>query len=127
MATNQENAQENSQDRDAPDTNPPADDTSAREVARGLTIMRGIIRDRDRGVVYNLAWNADNQVIGPNAAKLTSYLGTLVRMHIPISVPKWNMRCEVLQDKKDMIWAELKVSYMVVVIILTIMCLNYLY
>ncbi|XP_058741714.1 uncharacterized protein LOC131614102 [Vicia villosa] len=49
MASNQEN----SQDRDAPDTNPPAD-TLAREVARGITIMRGIIRDRDKGLIYNL-------------------------------------------------------------------------
>ena len=121
MASNQEN----SQDTNAPDTNAP--DTSERDVTRGITIMRGIIRDRDRGLTYNVAWNDDDQLIGSNAAKLTSYIGTLVRMHIPISTPKW--KSESLDEGKEKIWTEIKVPYMVVVIcfILTIMCLNYLY
>src|SRR3954471_17966642 len=119
MASNQENSQENSQDRDAPDTNPPPD-TSSKEVARGITIMKGIIRHRDQGLIYNLEWNSDNQPIGPNSAKLTSYIGTLVRLHIPVSVAKWNLKSKELDEKKYMIWDELKVSYMAVVIILTI-------
>src|SRR3954468_8215821 len=87
-----ENSQGNSQERDAqerdaPDTNAPPD-TEAKEVARGITIMKGIIRHRDQGLVYPLEWNSENQPIGPNSAKLTSYIGTLVRMHIPISVAK---------------------------------------
>src|SRR3954463_4311731 len=99
-----ENSQENSQERDAqqrdaPDTNAPPD-TSSKEVARGITIMKGVIRHRDQGLIYHLEWNSDNQPIGPNFAKLTSYIGTLVRMHIPVSVAKWNLKSEELDEKK---------------------------
>src|SRR3954465_907395 len=99
-----ENSQENSQERDAqergaPDTNAPPD-TSSKEVARGITIMKGIIRHRDQGLVYHLEWNSENQPIGPNSAKLTSYIGTLVRMHILVSVAKWNLKSEELDAEK---------------------------
>src|SRR3954469_19653314 len=108
-----ENSQENSQERDdqerdAPDTNAPPD-IEAKEVARGITIMKGIIRHRDQGLVYRLEWNSENQPIGPNSAKLTSYIGTLVRMHIPISVAKWNMKSDDLDGRKKAIWEELQV------------------
>ena len=79
MASNQEN----SQDANAPD------DTSEKDITRGITIMRGIIRDRDRGVTYNVDWNDEDQIIGSNASKLTSYIGTLVLMHILITTPRW--------------------------------------
>src|SRR3954464_8461504 len=102
------NSQENSQERDALDTNAPPD-TEAKEVARGITIMKGIIRHRDQGLVYLLEWNSENQPIGPNSAKLTSYIGTLVRMHIPVSVAKWNLKSEELDAKKKAIWEELQV------------------
>ncbi|XP_058725492.1 uncharacterized protein LOC131596766 [Vicia villosa] len=104
------NSQENSQERDAPDTNAPPD-TEAKEVARGITIMKGIIRHRDQGLVYPLEWNSENQPIGPNSAKLTSYIGTLVRMHIPISVAKWNMKSDDLDNKKKAIWEELQRTF----------------
>jgi len=108
-----ENSQENSQERDAqerdaPDTNAPPD-TEAKEVARGITIMKGIVRHRDQGLVYPLDWNSDKQAIGPNSAKLTSYIGTLVRMHIPVSTPKWTLKSKALDEKKDAIWDELQV------------------
>src|SRR4051812_35345073 len=108
-----ENSQGNSQERDAqerdtPDTNAPPD-TEAKEVARGITIMKGIIRHKDQGLVYRLEWNSENQAIGPNSTKLTSYIGTLVRMHIPVSVAKWNLKSLELDAKKKAIWDELQV------------------
>src|SRR3954463_6327837 len=103
-----ENLQENSQERVASDTNAPPD-TEAKEVARGITIMKGIVRHRDQGLVYPLDWNSDKQAIGPNSAKLTSYIGTLVRMHIPVSTPKWTLKSKALEEKKDAIWKELQV------------------
>src|SRR3954468_4737225 len=103
-----ENSQENSQERDAQDTNAPPD-TEAKEVARGITIMKGIVRHRDQGLVYPLDWNSDKQAVGPNSAKLTSYIGTLVRMHIPVSTPKWTLKSKALDEKKDAIWKELQV------------------
>src|SRR3954462_1282485 len=104
-----ENSQErDAQERDAPDANAPPD-TEAKEVARGITIMKGIVRHRDQGLVYPLDWNSDKQAIGPNSAKLTSYIGTLVRMHIPVSTPKWTLKSKALEEKKDAIWKELQV------------------
>ncbi|XP_058739115.1 uncharacterized protein LOC131611012 [Vicia villosa] len=92
------------------DTNAPPD-TEAKEVARGITIMKGIIRHRDQGLVYRLEWNSENQAIGPNSAKLTSYIGTLVRMHILVSVDKWNMKSLKLDAKKKAIWDELQRTF----------------
>ena len=125
MASNQDNS-ENVPQGDVPQDNVPQD-TSDNDITRGITIMRGIICDRDRGITYNVDWNNDDQLIGSNSAKLTSYIGTLVRMHIPIITPRWKKG--ELDEAKEKIWTEIKVSYMVVVIcfILTIMCLNYIY
>src|ERR1051325_4505081 len=89
-------------------------DTSNKDITRGITIMRGIIRDRDRGVTYNVDWNNDDQLIGSNSAKLTSYIGTLVRLHISITTPRWKKG--ELDEAKEKIWTEIKVPYMVVVI-----------
>ncbi|CAI8614764.1 unnamed protein product [Vicia faba] len=100
MASNQdnENALENTQEN-----------TSEKDITRGITIMRGIIRDRDRGVTYNVEWNDNDQLIGSNAAKLTSYIGTLVRIHIPIITPRWK-RGE-LDEAKEKVWTEIKRSF----------------
>ncbi|KAI5396106.1 hypothetical protein KIW84_062343 [Lathyrus oleraceus] len=95
--------QENSQDANAPD------DTSEKEITRGITIMKSIIRDRDKAVTYNVNWNADNQLIGSNAAKLASYIGTLVRMHIPITATRWSNK--ELGSVKDKIWTEILRSF----------------
>ncbi|KAI5424484.1 hypothetical protein KIW84_030605 [Lathyrus oleraceus] len=95
--------QENSQDANAPD------DTSEKEITRGITIMKSIIRDRDKAVTYNVNWNADNQLIGSNAAKLASYIGTLVRMHIPITTTRWSNK--ELGSAKDKIWTEILRSF----------------
>ncbi|KAI5420428.1 hypothetical protein KIW84_044282 [Lathyrus oleraceus] len=95
--------QENSQDANAPD------DTSEKEITRGITIMKSIIRDRDKAVTYNVNWNADNQLIGSNAAKLASYIGTLVRMHIPITATRWSNK--ELGSAQDKIWTEILRSF----------------
>src|ERR1044072_3046961 len=87
MASNQDNS-ENVPQGDIPQENVPQD-TSDKDITRGITIMRGIIRDRDRGVTYNVDWNNEDQLIGSNAAKLTNYTGTLVRMYIPITTLRW--------------------------------------
>ena len=104
MASNEENPQGNQQENppgnqqdheNSQETNHAADDTSANDVARGITIMREIIRGRDKGVKYHVDWNHSNQVVGVNASKFTSYVGTLVRMHVPISISRWNAKqCE---------------------------------
>src|ERR1051325_9860997 len=105
MASNKDNS-ENVPQGDVPQ------DTSDKDITRDITIMRRIIRDRDRGITYNIDWNNDDQLIGSNSAKLTSYIGTLVRMHISITTPRWKKG--ELDEAKEKIWTEINVSYMVV-------------
>src|ERR1051325_5520636 len=99
MASNQENSQ---------DANV-LEDNSENDITRGITIMRGIIRDRDRGVTYNVDWNDEDQLIGSNVAKVTSYISTLVHMHISITTSRWK-RGE-LDEGKEKVWTEIKVPY----------------
>ena len=52
--------------------------------------MKSIIRDRDRGVKYDVHWNQDNQLIEPNGSKLTSYIGSLAQREVPITLDRWS-------------------------------------
>ena len=120
MASNQENSHDTNDANDSVQN-------AEREITRGLTIMKGIIRARDKGIKYDVHWNAEEQLIEPNGAMLTCYIGSLVRQHIPITCDNW--RNPALQSGKEKIWTEIQVPYMIDVIcfLLTIMCLNYLY
>ena len=78
-----------------------------KEIKRGKTIMKNIIRDRDRGIKYDVHWSPTGQLIEPNASKLTSYIGTIVRREIPITCDEW--RDDTLDDAKNKIWSEIQV------------------
>lgn len=80
-----------------------------REIKRGITIMKRIIHDRDRGIKYDVHWNSTGQLIEPNASELTSYIGSLVRSEVPITCDNW--RDKKLDDTKDKIWSEIQVPY----------------
>jgi hypothetical protein len=56
-----------------------------KEIKRGLTVMKSIIRARDKGVKFEVHWSAEDQLIEPNGSMLASYIGFLVRQHIPIT------------------------------------------
>ena len=88
-----------------------------KEIKRGKTIMKNIIRDRDRGIKYDVHWSPTGQLIEPNGSKLTSYIGTIVRREIPITCDEW--RDGTLDDAKNKIWSEIQV--------ILIMSLNYDY
>ena len=78
-----------------------------KDIRRGITIMKSIIRDKDRGVKYDIHCNQENQLIEPNGSKLTSYIGFLVRREVPITFDHWNKK--ELKPAKDKIWSEIKV------------------
>ena len=80
-----------------------------REIRRGITIMKKIIHDRNRGIKYDVHWNSNEQLIEPNGSKLTSYIGSLVRREVPITCDNW--RNEQLDTAKDKIWSEIQVPY----------------
>ena len=77
------------------------------EIRRGITIMKAIIRARDKGIKYDVHWSDENQLIEPNGAMLTSYIGSLARQHIPITSDNW--RNKLLEAGKEKIWTEIQV------------------
>lgn len=64
-----------------------------KEIKRGLTIMKSIIRERDKGIKYDVHWSVEDQLIEPNDSMLASYIGSLVRQHIPITCDNWRSEC----------------------------------
>ena len=78
-----------------------------KEIKRGLTVMKSIIRARDKGVKFEVHWSAEDQLIEPNGSMLASYIGFLVRQHIPITCDNW--RSPDLKVGKEKIWSEIHV------------------
>ena len=78
-----------------------------KEIKRGLTVMKSIIRARDKGVKFEVHWSAEDQLIEPNGSMLASYIGFLVRQHIPITCDNW--RSPDLKVGKEKIWSEIQV------------------
>ncbi|KAI5404185.1 hypothetical protein KIW84_051359 [Lathyrus oleraceus] len=80
-----------------------------KEIKRGLTVMKSIIRARDKGVKFEVHWSAEDQLIEPNGSTLASYIGFLVRQHIPITCDNW--RSPELKVGKEKIWSEIQRSF----------------
>ena len=78
-----------------------------REIKWGKIVTKNIIRDRDRGIKYDVHWSPSDQLIQPNSSKLTSYIGTVVRREIPITCDEW--RDEKFDDAKNKIWSEIQI------------------
>ena len=77
------------------------------EIKRGLTVMKSIIRARDKGEKFEVHWSAEDQLIEPNGSMLASYIGFLVRQNIPITCDNW--RSPELKVGKEKIWSEIQV------------------
>ncbi|KAI5385742.1 hypothetical protein KIW84_072370 [Lathyrus oleraceus] len=80
-----------------------------KEIKRGLTVMKSIIRARDKGEKFEVHWSAEDQLIEPNGSMLASYIGFLVRQHIPITFDNW--RSPELKVGKEKIWSEIQRSF----------------
>ncbi|KAI5401033.1 hypothetical protein KIW84_065755 [Lathyrus oleraceus] len=80
-----------------------------KEIKRGLTVMKSIIRARDKGEKFEVHWSAEDQLIEPNGSMLASYIGSLVRQHIPITCDNW--RSPELKVGKEKIWSEIQRSF----------------
>ena len=78
-----------------------------KEIKRGLTVMKSIIRARDKGEKFEVHWSAEDQLIEPNGSMLASYIGFLVRQNIPITCDNW--RSPELKVGKEKIWSEIQV------------------
>ncbi|KAI5398759.1 hypothetical protein KIW84_064221 [Lathyrus oleraceus] len=80
-----------------------------KEIKRGLTVMKSIIHARDKGEKFEVHWSAEDQLIEPNGSMLASYIGSLVRQHIPITCDNW--RSPELKVGKEKIWSEIQRSF----------------
>ena len=110
MATNEENSHDTSK------KNPKESVQDAEgDISRGITIMKGVIRARDKGIKYDVHWNETGQLIELNGAMLTSYIGALVRSLVPITCDNW--RNPQLKPAKDKIWSEIQVLYVMLFVI----------
>ncbi|XP_058760680.1 uncharacterized protein LOC131634023 isoform X2 [Vicia villosa] len=79
------------------------------EIRRGITLMKRVIRDRDRGILLDAHWSESGLLIEPNGSKITSFIGTLVRNAIPITCDDW--RDTNLGKAKDKLWIEIQRSF----------------
>lgn len=75
---------------------------------RGITKMKPVTRMKDSGKKYPIQWNSKNQPIGPNRAKLSSYIGHCTRNRVSISCSSWKL---VSDDIKNMIVEQVMVMY----------------
>ncbi|KAI5408272.1 hypothetical protein KIW84_054191 [Lathyrus oleraceus] len=76
------------------------------EIRRGITVMRRVVQGRSRGIILDVSWNNQGQLIEPNGHTLTSFIGALVRNEIPITCDDW--RNKELKESKEKIWSEIK-------------------
>ncbi|KAI5427277.1 hypothetical protein KIW84_032623 [Lathyrus oleraceus] len=76
------------------------------EIRRGITVMRRVVQGRSRGIILDVYWNNQGQLIEPNGHTLTSFIGALVRNEIPITCDDW--RNKELNESKEKIWSEIK-------------------
>ncbi|KAI5443899.1 hypothetical protein KIW84_012516 [Lathyrus oleraceus] len=65
-----------------------------------------ILSSKDKGVKFEVHWSAEDQLIEPNGSMLASYIGFLVRQHIPITCDNW--RSPDLKVGKEKIWSEIQ-------------------
>ncbi|KAI5427953.1 hypothetical protein KIW84_033101 [Lathyrus oleraceus] len=76
------------------------------EIRRGITVMRMVVQGRSRGIILDVYWSNQGQLIEPNGHTLTSFIGALVRNEIPITCDDW--RNKELNESKEKIWSEIK-------------------
>ena len=81
----------------------------AAEIRRGITVMKKVIRDRDRGIKLDAHWSQGGQLIEPNGSTVTSFIGALVRNEVPITCDDW--RDKTMKEAKEKIWSEIQVPY----------------
>lgn len=76
-------------DNEESDSRNDGSNSTEREITRGITLMKNVIRARDKGVKYEVSWNVRNQPIGTYSATFASFVGADVRRHIPITCDQW--------------------------------------
>ena len=76
-----------------------------RKKHRGPTKMKNIVKDPT--VREKVDYNLMGDPYGPGSVKLSSYVGTLVREHVPVIIENWK---HVSQDIKTVLWKSVQVT-----------------
>ena len=75
---------------------------------RGQTKMRDIAMDPGNRV--HVDFTDKGQPCGPGSVKLSSYLGPLVREHVPVTLDNWHYLSEKI---KMILWKSIQVFYVI--------------
>jgi len=62
---------------------------------------------KDPTVRVKVDYNLMGEAIGPGSVKLSSYVGTLMREHVPINIVNWK---KVTRDLKTVLWKSIQVT-----------------
>ncbi|KAL0540212.1 hypothetical protein IC582_024445 [Cucumis melo] len=74
-------------------------ESSTQKRKPGPTEMKEITRARSEGQKLVIQYNELGQAIGQNATKLKSFIGTIMRFHVPITYFDWSMVPNEIKDK----------------------------
>lgn len=78
-----------------------------KDIKRGITVMKKVIKAKGRGERFEIEWNEYGQPVGPNHDIFESYIGVIVRARVPITFSNWK---KVPEHYKDDIWVEVTVN-----------------
>ncbi|XP_020879181.1 uncharacterized protein LOC110227818 [Arabidopsis lyrata subsp. lyrata] len=82
------------------------DQEPKRKKHRGPTKMKNIAKDPT--VREKVDYNLMGDPYGPGSVKLSSYVGTLVREHVPVTIENWK---HVGQDIKTVLWKSVQARF----------------
>lgn len=95
----------NVQETEEHSTVPEPVESSSRKRKRGPTMMKDIAKDPNSRVHVDFTFMGEPY--GPGSVKLSSYLGPLVREHIPVTLESWK---KLTEDVKTVLWKSVQVT-----------------
>jgi len=78
---------------------------------RGITKMGDVILLRNQGSKHPVEFSDTGVPLGRIGKKLMSYVGCVVRHHVPIDIKDWR---DVPKEMKNNIWDDLSVSKFII-------------
>ena len=82
-----------------------AEGGTSRKRKRGPTMMRDLAKDPNTRVHVDFTFMGE--AYGPGSVKLSSYLGPLVREHVPVTVENWK---KITEEVKTVLWKSVQVT-----------------
>jgi len=99
-----EHRKDNEAEGEVEETQEPEVATS-RKRKRGPTMMRDLAKDPNTRVHVDFTFMGE--AYGPGSVKLSSYLGPLVREHVPVTLENWK---KLTEEVKTVLWKSVQVT-----------------